>query len=180
MISIRRLQLGEGELYKQMRLKALQEAPYAFSSTYKSAASRTEGSWNEQADGTARESDRAAFIAFCSDEPIGIAALYRHPEGSESGEVLQVWVAPAFKGKRAAFDLLNAVFQWGAENGFREIVATITKENMGALKFYRKYGFVFMDGTTLDGLDDPVLIKEIEVVQAREPDALPRAGDAQH
>ena len=77
-----------------------------------------------------------------------------------------------------AFDLMDAVFQWAAENGFRRIVVTITKENTRALKFYRKYGFVFPDGTALDGPDDPILIKEIEVEQAHLPGALPSAGDA--
>jgi GNAT superfamily N-acetyltransferase len=178
MISIRRLQLGEGELFKRMRLNALKEAPYAFSTTYKSAASRTEESWDEQADGTAQGLDRATFIAFCSGTPIGIAALYRHLEGGKSGEVLQVWVAPEFRGKGVAFDLMNAVFRWAAENGFRKIVATITKSNTRALKFYLKYGFVSPDGTTFDGLDDAILIKEIEVEQAHSTGALPHSGDA--
>ena len=61
-----------------------------------------------------------------------------------------------------AFDLMNAVFRWAAKNGFRKIVAKITKDNIRALKFYRKYGFVFPDGTTLDGSDGRVLIKEIK------------------
>ena len=163
MISVRRIQIGEGALFKQMRLTALREAPYAFSSTYESALRRSPESWSEQADSTAQGSDRATFIAFSGDSQIGIAALYRNPEGTDVGEVLQVWVAPEYRGKGVAFDLMDAVSQWASENGFQMIIATIMKENTRAIKFYRKYGFDLADGVSLDGPDNPVLMKEIKV-----------------
>jgi len=37
MISVRPLQIDEGELFKQMRLASLRESPSAFASTYKAA-----------------------------------------------------------------------------------------------------------------------------------------------
>ena len=64
MIEIRRIRLGEGDLFKQMRLTSLRESPHAFSSTYESALNRTAESWSEQADSTAQGSDRSTFIAF--------------------------------------------------------------------------------------------------------------------
>jgi len=72
--------MGEGELYKLMRLASLRESPFAFGSTYESAQLRTPESWAEQADSTAQGSDRSTFIALCGDVPIGIAALYRTGE----------------------------------------------------------------------------------------------------
>jgi len=75
MRAIRRIQIGEADLFKQMRLASLRDAPYAFSSTYESALRRSAESWREQADNTAQGSDRATFIAFSDDAPIGIAAL---------------------------------------------------------------------------------------------------------
>jgi len=178
MISVRRIQIGEGELFKRMRLISLHESPSAFASTYESALNRSYESWSEQADSTAQGSDRATFIAFSGDLPIGIAALYRDKGRIEVGEVLQVWVAPEYRGKGVALDLMNSVFQWAGENGFRKIMATITKGNTRALRFYRKYGFNLADEVSLDGPGDPFMMKEIEVEQAHAPDALPRAGDA--
>lgn len=162
MISARRLQLGEGELFKRMRLAALQEAPYAFSSTYESAVRRSDESWSEQADGTTQGSDRATFIAFSGDSPIGIAALYRHSEGSDAGEILQVWVAPEFRSKGVALSLLDAVFEWAGVNGFRSIRATITKSNTRALRFYEKCGFSLTDEVSPDGPDYTILTKKVE------------------
>jgi ribosomal protein S18 acetylase RimI-like enzyme len=178
MISVRRILIGEGELYKQVRLMSLREAPYSFSSTYESALLRSTKSWSEQADATAQGSDRSTFIAFSNDSPIGIAALYRHSEGADVGEVLQVWVAPGYRNAGVASKLMDAIFWWAGENGFRKIIATVTKENMGALEFYRKYGFNLADDASLDGSDDFVLMKKVAVEQLLASDVQPRSGDA--
>lgn len=148
-----------------MRLTSLRESPSAFASTYEAALNRSSESWSEQADTTAQGSDRATFIAFSGDSPIGIAALYRDKERMDVGEVLQVWVSPEYRSKGIAIDIMDAVFQWAGENGFRAVLATIAKGNERALRFYRKYGFNILDGASLDGPDDPVLMKEIEVDQ---------------
>ena len=148
MITIRRLRTGEVDLFKQLRLIALQDAPYAFPSTYEVASNRSAESWLEQAESTARGSDRATFIAFSDDLPIGMAALYRREDKAEEGELLQVWVSADYRGTRLAWDLMDACFQWAGENKFRVIIAGMTKGNARALKFYIKYGFSMMEETS--------------------------------
>jgi len=139
----------------------LQEAPYAFASTYESALQRSRASWSEQADHTAQGSDRATFIAFADDAPVGIAALYRQPETAGLGEIVQVWIAPEYRGTGLTSTLLDTVFRWAAENGFRTILATIRKDNSRALGFYRRYGFHFLDHVSLDHTGEVVMEKEI-------------------
>ena len=161
MIFVRRIQIGEGDLFKRIRLTSLRESPAAFVSTYESALNRTSDSWSQQADSTAQGSDCATFIAFSGESPIGIAALYRDKEIIDIGEVFQVWVSPEYRSKGVAVDIMDAVFRWAGENRFRAIRAIITKGNERALRFYRKYGFNVLDGASLEG-PDPVLIKEVE------------------
>ena len=141
MITIRRLQVGEGELFKQIRLRALQEAPYAFPATYAAAIERSPESWREQADRSAQGADRATFIAFSDELPVGMAALYREEDQFDVGELLQVWVSPEYRGTRVIWDLMDEIFRWARENGFRRIIAGVTKGNDRAVKFYMNYGF---------------------------------------
>jgi len=163
MISVRRIQIDEGELFKRMRLTALRESPFAFASTYKAALRRSPESWSEQANSTAQGSDRCTFIAFSDDSPIAIAALYRTEEENDVGELLQVWVSPEHRGKGVARDLMDAVFQWASANGFRTAVATIGKDNVRAQRFYQKYGFKPESEASLDGPDNlDVLVKVID------------------
>ena len=153
--------MGESELYKHMRLSSLQESPFAFGASYESALNRSPQSWREQADGTAQGSDRATFIAFADDLPIGITALYRDQNRLEVGELLQVWVAPEYRGTGAAVNILDVVFRWAGENGFRTIIAGVTKVNTRALQFYRNNGFILTDAYASDHPDGFVLVKEI-------------------
>ena len=145
MITIRRLQLGEVDLYKQLRLSSLQDAPYAFPSTYEAALQRSPESWREQAERSAQGSDRATFIAFSEDSPIGMAALYRREDRVDAGELLQVWVSPEYRGTGVVWDLMDAIFKWASENNFHRIIAGVTKGNARALTFYTRYGFSMME-----------------------------------
>ena len=179
MISVRRIQIDEGELFKRMRLTALRESPFAFASTYKAALRRSPESWSEQATSTAQGSNRCTFIAFSDDSPIGIAALYRTEEESDMGELLQMWVSPEHRGMGVACNLMDAIFQWASANGFRTAVTTIGKGNVRAQKFYQKYGFRPKSEAFLDGPDNlVVLVKVIDVEEAYAPDVLSRTGEA--
>jgi ribosomal protein S18 acetylase RimI-like enzyme len=159
MISIRRIRPGEGLLFKQLRLAALKESPSAFSSTYESAVNRSRESWFEQADSTAIGTDRCTFLAFADESPVGIAAIYRDKAKKEEGEILQVWVAPDFRGSGVARELLDTALRWCAENGIRRVWATITRGNDRALKFYRKYGFAHSTGC--DAFGNLILVRSI-------------------
>ena len=174
--TVRRIRMGERELYKLMRLASLRESPFAFGSTYESAVQRSPESWAEQADSTAQGSDRSTFIALCGDVPIGIAALYRTGEGSDVGELVQVWVAPEQRSQGVAIDLMDAVFEWAGANGFRTVVAGVTKENARALRFYRKHGFAPAKRAPTGGPDDQVVLAKA-VEDARAADALPHGDD---
>ena len=146
MLSVRRLRIGEGLLYKKIRLTSLQDAPFAFTTTYASALSRSPESWSEQADHSAGGPDRATFIAFSGETPVGLAALYRDKEGADTGEVLQVWVSPEQRGKGVAAAIMDALLRWAGENGFHRVRAGINPGNIRAVRFYQKYGFRFVSG----------------------------------
>ena len=162
LILIRRIRIGEGELFKCMRLTSLRESPSAFESTYESALRRSPGSWSEQADRTASGSERATFIVFSGDSPIGIAASYRIEEGTDVGELLQVWVSPEYRSGMVSTDLLDSVFQWAGENGFRTVIATVREGNERAMRFYTKHGFMPANGAPLDSSLTVVISKEVE------------------
>jgi ribosomal protein S18 acetylase RimI-like enzyme len=162
LITVRRIQLGEADLFKQMRLTALQDAPYAFSSTYDAALQRSAESWREQAERTAQGTDRATFIAFSDDIPIGMAALYRREDTVDVGELLQVWVSPEYRGTSVAWDLMDMIFRWAGENDFRSIIAGVAKVNARALKFYTKYGLSIIDESSTNDSDGVYLVKEVK------------------
>jgi len=161
MILIRRIQVGESDLYKRIRLVSLKDAPYAFSSTYESAKKRSSESWREQADNSAQGSDRATFIVFSNNVPVGIAAIYRSQINPESGEIIQVWMSPEYRGKHVSKQLLDKVFIWAKEYGIQNIEAKIIQGNERALRFYKKYGFTIKRTENNDGVEEVVLNRNV-------------------
>jgi len=159
LITVRRIQIGETDLLKQIRLAALQDAPYAFGTTYDSAVQRSAETWQEKTDSTAQGTDGATFIAFSDDVPIGMAALFRLQGQGDVGELMQVWVAPEYRGTSAAWDLMDSLFTWAAKNRFRRIIAGVTEVNTRAVKFYVKYGF----SITEESSEGVYLAKEVKI-----------------
>ena len=124
MITIRRLNVGEARLYREIRLESLRESPLAFATSYESAVGRDIDSWVEQADASAQGPDRALFNVF-SDSPIGLVGLYRDQKDHSCGELLQMWVSSNHRGSSLAGDLLDCVFDWASQQGFRFIRAEV-------------------------------------------------------
>ena len=162
MITVRRIQVGEIELYRQIRLASLQDAPYAFETSYDTAVQRSAEIWRERAEGGVKGTDGATFFAFSQELPIGIAALFRIKGQTDVGELMQVWVSPDYRGTNVAGDLMNAIFKWAEENNFRRIIAGVTNANARALKFYTRYGFSIMDESAQRDSDSVYLVKEVE------------------
>lgn len=138
---IRRLNVGEGVLFKAIRLRALKESPEAFSSSYQCAMERSDASWSEQSDSSAEGNDRFTFIACEGDEVIALAAFYRLGEDSSTGELLQMWAAPSHRGTTLAGDLLSHVCEVASSHGYLKILAEVYLVNQRAVSFYKKLDF---------------------------------------
>ncbi len=148
---IRRLNPGEAALYRSLRLEALKESPAAFATTYESAVARDDDSWIQQADGSAQGPDRATFVVIAG-RPAGLAAIYRDAGDTAVGELIQMWIAPEHRGGPLASELLGALLDWAALQGFERIRAEVTPGNQRALRFYQKCGFRLMDTDSTNGV----------------------------
>jgi RimJ/RimL family protein N-acetyltransferase len=146
-ISVRRIRIHEGAVYRKVRLAALSESPDAFSTTLESANSRSLDSWNEQADNAADGADRMIILVFSDEEPVGLAGLYRDPLNKDCGELIQVWVGPDHRGGHAAAKLIEAVLVFATEHRFKQLSAWVNEGNDRAIRFYGKHGFELTDET---------------------------------
>ena len=72
-VEIRRIRADEGLRLREVRLRALAEAPLAFGSTLAREQTFPESAWHERAAGGASGSDRATFIAEGAGRWVGMA-----------------------------------------------------------------------------------------------------------
>jgi GNAT superfamily N-acetyltransferase len=147
-ISIERINSAQGEALRDLRLRALREAPYAFGTRYEDAINEPAGDWTAIARASARGNSRAYFLALERDadgrsSTVGMVQARRRPP--TDCLLFSMWVAPEVRRLGVGRALVQAVADWGAEWGARRVVLWVTNVNDGAQRFYERIGFTLLD-----------------------------------
>lgn len=135
---IRRLDEGDWQTYRAVRLAALRDAPAAFTSTYADAMDFTEHDWRHGL-------SLPCWVAGPGHTPTGMVRVGRL-EAVEP-ELISMWVAPIARGTPMAADLVDAVLEWARGQGRAGVRLRVVVDNDRARSFYRRCGFC-PDGTT--------------------------------
>lgn len=135
---VTRIRSDQWRILKNVRLRALEEAPYAFGTTLAGGKKRTDRDWQDMARDHATLSDRAYFMAYVGNSPCGMAGCYRTT--SDTVVLTAMWVAPEFRGQKIGEQIVHAVIKWAREGGATTLEAWVS-ENNPARFFYQKIGF---------------------------------------
>jgi len=139
---IRRVQPDEWQVYRQVRLTALAEAPDAFSSTLEHEQAFGEDIWRSRLGSPAA----ATFIAWRDGEPTGTATGKLDDPADEyavpgSWQLVGMWVDPRSRGLGVADELVETVAGHARVEGAASLVLWVTEVNERARAFYRRMGF---------------------------------------
>lgn len=140
-LSIRPLRTDEWTLLRELRARALRDAPEAFAQTIGEIQNESETYWQQLAKNL-RFSHHEFFIAFLDEEPIGIT--YGHLEAVDRrvAQVGSMWVSPMARGKGIGKQLLHEAMAWAAAQGAQRMELWVTAGNSPATKLYESSGFV--------------------------------------
>lgn len=142
---VRRILLSDGMVLKDIRLRALREAPYAFSETLAEVEQDPDSEWIDRAvEMSIAESDSVVFLAFGEDaaRAVGMAGGYLDREHEDEARVWGVWVDPSIRGSGAGRALVEAVIAWGKSRGRARTTLCVTEASLSARSLYRALGFV--------------------------------------
>jgi GNAT superfamily N-acetyltransferase len=140
-VHIRRIEPGDSDLLRRIRLAALLDAPFAFASLHADEASRPHAKWCELAKARASGFDQATFLALVSDEVVGIVGGFR-PESDSTVELVSMWTAPGARRLGVGADLVRALLSWATAGGARSVELWVTEDNAAAVRLYQSLGFV--------------------------------------
>ena len=141
---VTRIHADQWRILRDVRLRALEDAPYAFGTTLADGEQRTDRDWQDMAREHATLSDRAYFMAYMGDNPCGMAGCYRRT--SDIVMLTAMWVAPEFRGKNIGEQIVRAVIEWAREGGATTLEAWVSENNPARI-FYQKIGFEETDLT---------------------------------
>lgn len=133
MMPVRQLAAEEWRIARRVRLRALQEAPEAFASTYRDEVQRPDEWWV----GGMRK--LTWFVAEANDELQGVVAGLPAPDHPE---IVSMWVEPRWRGSGVADELLRAVITWARASGADGVCLAVAEGNDRARRFYERSGFV--------------------------------------
>lgn len=133
------IQADDWELLRDIRLRALADAPLAFSSTHAAERSRPESFWRSSASWGAPRG--AAFAALEEGRAIALAGIYVDRADPSVAHLISMWVEPAARGRGLGRGLVERALAWASEQGAARVELWITETNQAALRLYESCGF---------------------------------------
>jgi GNAT superfamily N-acetyltransferase len=146
---IQALAADDWEIIRQVRLRALSDAPYAFTSSYERELAYDEETWRSRAT-TCRW-----FAACDGGELVGVAGGVTGWSGDPTvREVVAMWVVPSHRGKGVARSLLDRLAEWARSEGASRLSLGVLEGNESARAAYLSMG-MSLTGGTMPAWDDP-------------------------
>jgi len=142
--------------FKDVRLRALEDAPTAFASTYAREAEFSDEEWMRRTlrwDGVTG----IGYLAMEGDLSCGIAGAFLAGETLSRALLVSMWTSPTHRKSGVGRMLMEAIEQWSRERGARRVELLVTSTNEVATHFYKRMGFILTGRSEPHPFDDSVI-----------------------
>lgn len=141
MIAIRPISPHEWSLYRDTRLRALQDSPDAFGSTWEAEAQTTDARWSERITSAAAGNTDRALFAFNGEDVCGLVWCKLSATEPGVANIYQMWVAPAARGLGVGRSLMSHALAWAKDRGTLYVRLGVTDIDSPAMYLYESLGF---------------------------------------
>jgi len=126
---------GETTRLRDLRLRALRDAPDAFGSSAEETAARPAESWVQQL------RDLPTWVAVVDEIDLGMVRGAPDKDDPTVAWLISMWVAPEGRGRGVGDALVQAVIDWARAAGFAELRLDVGDHNAPAIALYARKGF---------------------------------------
>ena len=127
------------QLWRDVRLRALADAPGAFGSTLAAWKPAGEDRWRDRLTAVPFN-----VVAFVGDDAVGQASG-TELDANQRVELISMWVAPSARGTGVGDTLIAAVKDYAHRAGARALRLSVRRNNERAIGLYARAGFVLAD-----------------------------------
>ncbi len=140
-VAVRRFAAHEWRTYRDLRLRALADAPDAFGSTLAAEQAEPDDHWSERlARGVASHTD-CPLAAVAGGAAVGLAWARIEPADPTVARLYQMWVAPGARRAGIGRMLLDAAIAWARAGGVGALVLGVRCGDTPASRLYARAGF---------------------------------------
>lgn len=149
-ITIRTMTAEDWTHYRDVRLRALADAPDAFGSTLEDERGLPDEHWQKRLAAASVSGRDLPLMAWWGGVPVGLA--YAKADASAAGVInlFQMWVDPAHRGRGIALAMLDSVMLWAKSIQATALQLGVASGQGAAMRIYLKAGF------TPSGLAEPL------------------------
>ena len=137
-MEVRQARAADWEAVRDLRLRALADAPEAFASTLEAELALPAEEWRRRAAGGPAS---ARFIAGEGDSEVGLAAIFAEPGTPGRMHLVSMWVDPRHRRRGVGRALVDQAVGWAAERQAREVILWVADQNTAARTLYERAGF---------------------------------------
>jgi GNAT superfamily N-acetyltransferase len=134
-ITVRVLDGSDWQLYRDVRLRALDESPESFSAQLADEVDQDEQFWRDRMDRSHR------LLAEREGRPQGIASVGTYAAEPSAGEIFGLYVVPEARGTGVSWRLVEAAAALASREGHRELYYWVGVDNGRAIGFAKNFGF---------------------------------------
>ena len=140
MIELRELTSDDWQVWRGLRLAALEDAPYAFGSRLADWVDAEEARWRARLTLPGGRN----VVAVLDGTPVGMASGLRAEEEGVV-ELVSMWIAPTARGRGVGDRLMAQVEEWAREAGAHTLQLSVADGNDKAHALYLRSGFADTD-----------------------------------
>ena len=137
-MEVRPARAADWEALRELRLRALADAPDAFASTLEAELAFPAEEWRRRSAGGPAS---ARFIAREGGSGVGLAAIFAEPATPGRMHLVSMWVDPRHRRRGVARALVDQALRWAAERQAREVILWVMDQNTAARALYERAGF---------------------------------------
>jgi GNAT superfamily N-acetyltransferase len=138
-VIVRPLRSEEATLLKDLRLRALADAPTAFAHTHAEISAKPDVYWDEMT--ASVTSANVLFVAEETGRALGMAFGIRQRDRPGLAHLGGMWVDPTARSTGVGRALTAAVMDWARVRGFERIGLWVTESNAPAVALYEGMDF---------------------------------------
>lgn len=151
-VTVRRLYADDWKLGREIRLRALLDAPASFFRSYDQEVGLAEDVWR----GRLANTERVSLVAELDGRAVGLVGAGPasvDERDDQAALMVSMWVEPESRGAGIADALTAALIDWCREQGYQRLLLWVYDDAPRAAAFYRKAGFAATGRTETFGDD---------------------------
>jgi len=141
--TVRPFERHEWPLLRELRLRALADAPDAFARTVEEEQDRPDAEWARQLALSTASDDQLSLVAERAGRGVGLAYTRLDPVARDTAHLFSMWVAPEARRLGVGRALVAAVASWAQAHGARRLELRVTRGNRAAEQLYERGGLRF-------------------------------------